>query len=68
MARRAVVLALYALCLVCLTAFLFLHFVLQNPVHSLHLWPTTPAGERARPNGTAEGDYLLGVGKADITG
>lgn len=68
MARKGVAPVLYVFCLLLLTAFLSLCFVLQSPARDV---PPLPAGggvDEGRGEAFAEGDYLLGVGKADITG
>ncbi|KAK5238560.1 hypothetical protein LTR47_000303 [Exophiala xenobiotica] len=67
MARRSFALAFYAFLLILVTAFLLLCFLVENPVQS-HLLPATSRDERGRHDVAAPGDYLLGVGKADITG
>ena len=58
---------LYLLCLFFIIVFLSLCFILQNPVWNLQVLPTRP-DHRDHNAALVEGDYLLGVGKADITG
>lgn len=50
-----------------LTAFLLLCFFIESPAQ-VHLLPATSADGRGRHDVAAPGEYLLGAGKADITG
>jgi hypothetical protein len=68
MARRWVTPALYVLFLVFITAALWTSFALQ----SLRSVPAKAHGPDERTHveddAVVQGDYLLGVGKADVTG
>lgn len=69
MARGSGAMILFSLCLTILTGSLFLPLAIFGPLSNVHLIP----GRRvlhaqdslAKP---VEGEYILGVGKADITG
>jgi hypothetical protein len=68
MTRRPPALVLYSLCLTFLAAFLVLCFVVQTPARNAPLIPANFPHEEDKHDVVAQGDYLLGVGKADITG
>lgn len=68
MARRPTPPIIYALSSVVFAAFLLLCFVLQSPLQNVLRIPTKIWDEPGRDDAAPGGDYLLGVGKADITG
>ncbi len=69
MTRRPPAVVLYTICLTFLAAFLVLCFVVQSPARNAPLIPANLPGEQSKHDDVvAQGDYLLGVGKADITG
>ncbi|KAH0835390.1 hypothetical protein AYO21_08634 [Fonsecaea monophora] len=73
MARRALAPFLCLLCVVLTATLLWLGFLAHSPPQKLHLFSTNAQGQTEQldqQNGlvTVQGDYLLGVGKADITG
>ncbi len=68
MARRSVAITLGVLCLVSLTAFLSLSLIFQDSVNVQRLLAASPPNQQDRDHAAVQGDYLLGVGKADITG
>lgn len=72
MARDTRAPVLYLLLLVLVTGALLVGFALQNPAQSLHLLGTNADNNREQKpvedHAAVQGDYLLGVGKADITG
>ncbi|EXJ84941.1 alkaline ceramidase [Capronia epimyces CBS 606.96] len=69
MAGRSFTIVTYTLSLVTLTAFLLFCFVFQSPVRSVRLLAAgVENGRGGHSTAVQEGDFLLGVGKADITG
>ncbi|KAJ9611100.1 hypothetical protein H2200_004283 [Cladophialophora chaetospira] len=72
MARRPIATALVVLLLGVITIALWACFVLQSPAHQLRLLAANAFGNHERgdveSHAVVQGDYLLGVGKADITG
>ena len=72
MARRGVNPVLYVLLVVLVTIPLWAYFLLQNPTqHGSPLQTNSNGrhdGGHSEDNAVVDGDYLLGVGKADITG
>ncbi|KIX06802.1 uncharacterized protein Z518_04778 [Rhinocladiella mackenziei CBS 650.93] len=68
MARRSFALVLYTLCLILLTAFLLPCFVFQNGARDEHFFPFKLPNGRQYDEAAVQGDYLVGVGRADITG
>ncbi|KAK4943460.1 hypothetical protein LTR10_016951 [Elasticomyces elasticus] len=69
MARLSFASVLFTLCLTILTGALFLHLAIFSPGSSVPLIPGRRVlHEQAPLAGSGEGEYILGVGKADITG
>ncbi|KIY02637.1 uncharacterized protein Z520_01102 [Fonsecaea multimorphosa CBS 102226] len=72
MARRALAPVLCALCVLLTTVLLWFGFAAHSPLQNVHLFQANVQGQtqQSQDSGKAavEGEYLLGVGKADITG
>lgn len=66
MARNSTRLVIYTFWLLLITTILFLYACLDTSALA-HLIPTKDRGERGQYV-ASKGEYLLGVGKADITG
>ncbi|KAL2423254.1 Neutral ceramidase 3 [Exophiala dermatitidis] len=69
MARRSATIACYILSLLVVTACILSSFILESPVRRVRLLAAGLLNQVADHNAvSAQGDFLLGVGKADITG
>lgn len=67
MARRSNATVLYVFCLLLVVTVLTLSFYFQHPAE--HVRPVAPSlNLEDDEDATVQGEYLLGVGKADITG
>lgn len=69
MAQRSATIVCYILSLLVVTAFILSSFILESPVRRVRLLAAGLVNQVADHNAVStQGDFLLGVGKADITG